>query len=256
METKKAVSEAEELAKQRLNQALADKQDFINGNSDKNSNKRYIDKYNPIIQNPKNGIDLFIDTEEGVSSNLYSGGVPVLTDKMLNGVKYIKNIYTKGTIFPTIDTNDVYYNNIYSQGGISISGDFNHFNGLLYEAGGNIYLKGNRNSFFDYVTEDLFGIIGSTVRIGYGYDITYFDKGKPQNPDEPIPINAVLGKPVKGEFKISFGKSKNNHGQPPPMGPIDPGKPGEGGSGEGGSGEGSGSGSSGSSTTGKLRLVE
>lgn len=256
LETKKAVSEAEELAKQRLNQALADKQDFINGNSDKNSNKRYIDKYNPIIQNPKNGIDLFIDTEEGVSSNLYSGGVPVLTDKMLNGVKYIKNIYTKGTIFPTIDTNDVYYNNIYSQGGISISGDFNHFNGLLYEAGGNIYLKGNRNSFFDYVTEDLFGIIGSTVRIGYGYDITYFDKGKPQNPDEPIPINAVLGKPVKGEFKISFGKSKNNHGQPPPMGPIDPGKPGEGGSGEGGSGEGSGSGSSGSSTMGKLRLVE
>lgn len=245
LEAIKGRTEANQLGSERLNAALSKKAEFMAGNSDPNSNKRYIDKDNPIIKNPKNGIDLYIKAQ-AVSGSLYSGGVPLLTDRMLNGVAYIKNIYIEGEGTPVIDTNEKYYGNIYSNNGVSINGKKNHFNGFIYDLGGNIYVSGDRNVFFDRPDSDVYGILASTVSLGYGYDVIYSRADKTNEviePGNPIAVTTKLG-PAKNGSKIYFGNVLGYHGKPPYEADDNP-----------GSGTGSG-GSSGSTTIGKLRLVE
>lgn len=192
-EEKQAYDEMISLLDKKIAQYSSEREKYINSKSqyvNGDGNKRYIgfdSRKNEIIDNIKEGddnIELYMDGSFAELENNQTN--VVLTNSQLRGVKNVKKlIFGKETQWGiqnykinVIATTDVYYGDIYASPSsrISLSGERNHFNGLVYTSD-ELRIGGYDNYFNESGKLELFACRPNGDRIYTGIvKIGYWDK--------------------------------------------------------------------------------
>ena len=172
----------------KMEQYIADRESYVRGDSYELNGKRIYKRYIGFDENWKtknniNGnegiIDLYMDTSDVDSMN--NNGYDIfLTDRQLKGVKNVNTLifgrkYSNGTWGDrVIATNGVTYGNIYNSVPVflSISGNNNHFNGLIYNFDAKLMIGGYNNYYNETGQTEIFCnrtwgqiILGSWLKI-------------------------------------------------------------------------------------------
>lgn len=181
------------------------------GNNDSTSKKRYIDAENPVVKNPVNDMEIYIDVSPKngryFNDQIYNrndSGKVSLEDYNFAGFKgsiasvYIKTPYGTSDLV-ALNTNGISFGNVMTDATLNIIGSNNHFNGVVLSSSWNLYIGGNGNSFFDnqieypfYVhrdslsnTEQYKGVKAGifcengTIHLANQYDITDYKAKQP-----------------------------------------------------------------------------
>lgn len=131
------------------------------GNNDSTSKKRYIDAENPVVKNPVNDMEIYIDVSPKngryFNDQIYNrndSGKVSLEDYNFAGFKgsiasvYIKTPYGTSDLV-ALNTNGISFGNVMTDATLNIIGSNNHFNGVVLSSSWNLYIGGNGNNFFD-----------------------------------------------------------------------------------------------------------
>lgn len=167
--------------------------DFVNNRSsymNQVGNKRYIgyDMNGNMINNIKEGddnIELYMDGTYSTINDQWGdrGYRVILTNNQLRGATHIKTLvfgHHIGALDAAktciVSTENVYYGNIYNtsvSNGMSISGSYNHFNGLIYSPStlliggiGNRYNETNNTQLFAFYKKSQWEYYGQ-IEIGH-----------------------------------------------------------------------------------------
>lgn len=170
----------------KMKEIIADRESYIRGDSYELNGKRIYKRYigldsqwkstSNIVGN-EGTIDLYLDASD-VNNLSNNGYVIILTNRQLKGIKNVHTLIfgnaSNGWGKKVIATNGVTYGNIYNSVTceMSITGDNNHFNGLIYTPGNILYIGGENNYYNETNSTEIFSyhdwgqvVIGVCIQI-------------------------------------------------------------------------------------------